>query len=108
MKIAITSSDGVNIDLHFGKGNSIYIYDFDGEDTKFIEHRTVEINLNEKHQWQKVLASILDCDVVFAVQFGLKSSFGIEEAGLIKIEEHGAIDDALQHFVNHYKLMKKV
>ena len=28
MRIAVTSSDGENVDLHFGKGNSLYVYDY--------------------------------------------------------------------------------
>ncbi|MDR1820248.1 MAG: FeMo cofactor biosynthesis protein [Methanobrevibacter sp.] len=106
MKIAIASSDGENVDLHFGKANSIYIYDFDGEKTEYIEHRTLNINKNERHQWTKVLDTISDCNVVISVQSGFKSRFGIEKAGLKNVEDDGPIEDVLKRYVDHYKFMK--
>ena len=35
MRIAIVSSDGENVDLHLGKGSSVYIYDYEKE-LKFV------------------------------------------------------------------------
>ncbi|MDR2830978.1 MAG: FeMo cofactor biosynthesis protein [Methanobrevibacter sp.] len=105
MKIAIASSDGRKVDLHFGKANSIYIYDFDGENAKCVEHRIVNIVTNEQHQWRKVLDIILDCDVVISVQSGFKSRFGIEKAGLKNIEDEGLIEDVLKKYIDHYKFM---
>ncbi|MDR3063883.1 MAG: FeMo cofactor biosynthesis protein [Methanobrevibacter sp.] len=105
IKIAITSSDGVNLDLHFGQAKSLYIYDFNGETADFIEKRIVSIKDGEKHQWQNVLNKILDCDVVIAVQVGFKSKIGIENEGLKFIEESGSIEDVLERFINHYKFI---
>jgi predicted Fe-Mo cluster-binding NifX family protein len=105
MKIAIASSDGENVDLHFGKANSIYIYDFDGENSKFIEHRTIELLPNEKHQWTKVLNTISDCDIVMSVQTGFKSRFGIEKAGIKSFEVEGSIENVLKKYIDHYKFM---
>ncbi|KZX14741.1 NifB/NifX family molybdenum-iron cluster-binding protein [Methanobrevibacter filiformis] len=106
MKIAIASSDGENVDLHFGKANSLYIYNFDGDTTNFIEKRTVDIDEDERHQWTKVLDKIQDCDVIIAVQFGFKSKFGIEEAGLKIVVDEGLVIDALKGYVDHYTFMK--
>ncbi|MDR2544322.1 MAG: FeMo cofactor biosynthesis protein [Methanobrevibacter sp.] len=106
MKIAIASSDGENVDLHFGKANSIYIYDFDGEKTEYVEHRNVNIDADEKHQWTKVLETISDCDVIISVQSGFKSRFGIEKAGLKNVDDEGSIEDVLKRYVDHYKFMK--
>ncbi|GAA5819253.1 MAG: FeMo cofactor biosynthesis protein [Methanobrevibacter sp. CfCl-M3] len=106
MKIAIASSDGENVDLHFGKANSIYIYDFDGEKIEYVEHRTVNIDADEKHQWTKVLEAISDCDVIISVQSGFKSRFGIEKAGLKNVDDEGSIEDVLKRYVDHYKFMK--
>ncbi|MDR3292445.1 MAG: FeMo cofactor biosynthesis protein [Methanobrevibacter sp.] len=106
MKIAIASSDGKNVNLHFGKANSIYIYDFDGENTNYVEHRTVDIIPNEQHQWSKVLNTILDCDVVISLQAGFKPRFGIENAGLKNIEDEGSIEDVLKRYIDHYNFMK--
>ena len=29
MRLAVVSSDGKNVDLHLGKGHTIYIYDYE-------------------------------------------------------------------------------
>ncbi|MDR2874231.1 MAG: FeMo cofactor biosynthesis protein [Methanobrevibacter sp.] len=108
MKIAIASSDGKNVDLHFGKANSIYVYYFDGENSKFIEHRTVEIDLNERHQWTKVLDVISDCDIIMSAQTGFKSKYGIEKAGLKSFEVKGPIETVLKKYIDHYKFMNDI
>ncbi|MDR0900777.1 MAG: FeMo cofactor biosynthesis protein [Methanobrevibacter sp.] len=106
MKIAIASSDGKNVNLHFGKASSLYIYDFNGETANFLEKRTAIINRDEKHQWKSVLDKIKDCDIVICVQAGFKSKFGIEEAGLKLVEDEGPIDEVLNSYIEHYKFMK--
>jgi len=108
MRIAIASSDGKNVDLHFGKAKSTYVFDFDEEkDNKtFVEKRTVEIEEGEKHQWMKTLDAIRDCDVVICVQTGFKSKFGIEKAGLKLVEDEGPLDEVLNRYIEHYKFMK--
>ncbi|MBF4469359.1 MAG: FeMo cofactor biosynthesis protein [Methanobrevibacter arboriphilus] len=108
MRIAVASSDGKNVDLHFGKARSICIFDFDeeGNNKKFIEKRSVEFNPGEKHQWMKTLNAIGDCDVVICVQAGFKSKFGIEESGIKLVEDEGPIDEALNRYIDHYKFMK--
>jgi predicted Fe-Mo cluster-binding NifX family protein len=106
MRIAIASSDGKNVDLHFGKANSIYVYDFDGLSARRVDHRVVNIVSNDKHQWMKVIDAISDCDVVISVQSGFKARFGIEKAGLKNIEDDGSIEDVLKRYVDHYNFMK--
>ena len=108
MRIAIASSDGKNVDLHFGKASSLCIFDFDeeGNNKRFIEKRAVEIKSGEKHQWMKTLDIIQDSDVVICVQAGMKSKFGIEEADIKLVEDEGPIDEVLNRYIDHYKFMK--
>ena len=52
MKIAIVSSNGENVDLHLGKGYSLYVYDYEDDDLTFIEHTgkltsTLKANIRE-------------------------------------------------------------
>ena len=42
MRLAVVSSDGKNVDLHLGRGKSVYVYDYDGE-LSFKEKRDIEI-----------------------------------------------------------------
>jgi hypothetical protein len=41
MKIAITTSDGIKVDQHFGKADSFHIYEIKNGDIKAIEKRVV-------------------------------------------------------------------
>ena len=42
MRLAVVSSDGENVDLHLGKGKSVYVYDWDDK-LEFVEKRDIEI-----------------------------------------------------------------
>ena len=81
MRLAVVSSDGKNVDLHLGRGNSIYVYDYDGELT-FVENRNLEIAEDSKHQGGKVIKACEDCDVLFCVQYGFKSKIKAEDANI--------------------------
>ena len=108
MRIAVASSDGKNVDLHFGKARSICIFDFDedGNNKTFVEKRTVEIEEGERHQWMRTLDTIQDCCVIICVQAGFKAKFGIGEAGLKLVEDEGPLDEVLNRYIDHYKFMK--
>ena len=106
MRIAVATSNGKDVD-HFGKAQGFMIYEFDEKNMNFIEKRESPKIKGEKHQWQKSLDVIGDCEVVICVQAGLKGKFGIKNAGIKLIEDEGTIDEVLERFVNHYNFMKK-
>ena len=64
MKIAVSSSNGKDVDLHFGKSKTLYVYEFNGENTKFFEKREVEIDEDRKHQGVKIVKLLHDVDLV--------------------------------------------
>lgn len=105
MRLAVVSSDGKNVDLHLGKGKSVYIYDWD-EELNFVEMRSVEIADDEKHQGSKVLKACEDCDVLIAVQYGFKSKIKADDAGIKLVMDEGPIDDVLQRYIDHVNFMK--
>lgn len=47
IKVAIASSDGLNVDLHFGQAKSFLIYELKGSKFCFIEKREVPVLENE-------------------------------------------------------------
>ncbi|HHV75505.1 MAG TPA: FeMo cofactor biosynthesis protein [Thermoanaerobacterium sp.] len=106
MKIALASSDGENVDSHFGKASRFIIYEFDGEKAEMVDERKVNIDPAEKHQWMKTLDAVRDCDIVIAVQAGLKAKFGLEEASIRFVSDEGPIDDVIRRYIKHYKFMK--
>ena len=102
MRLAVVSSDGVNVDLHLGRGKTVYIYD----DLEFVEKREVEISEDSKHQGGKVIKACNDCDVIIAVQYGFKSKIKAEDAGIKLVMDEGSVDDAVKRYINHVEFMK--
>ena len=105
MRLAVVSSDGKNVDLHLGKGKSVYVYDYDGK-LKFIEQRNVEIADDSKHQGSKVLKVCSDCDVIISVQYGFKSKIKAEDAGIKLVMDDGPVEEVLKRYIDHYNFMK--
>lgn len=106
MRIAVVSSDGENVDLHLGRGKSVYVYDYDDE-INFVERRDVEIAEDEKHQGGKVIKACSDCDVLISVQYGFKSKIKAEDAGIKLVMDEGPVDEVLKRYVDHVNFMKK-
>ena len=104
MRLAVVSSDGENVDLHLGKGKTVYVYDY-GDELTFVEKRDVEISQDSKHQGGKVIKACNDCDVLIAVQYGFKSKIKAEDAGIKLVMDEGPIDDVLQRYIDHYNFM---
>lgn len=106
MKIAVVSSDGANVDLHLGKGNSVYIYQLENDNLELVEHRQIEIDVESKHQGNKVIKSCSDCDVIIATQYGFKSKINAEDAGVKLVTDEGSIDEVLKRYIDHVNFMK--
>ena len=104
MRIGIVSSDGENVDLHLGKGKSVYIYD----DCDFVEKRDIEISDDAKHQGGKVIKTCNDCDVLIAVQYGFKSKIKADDAGIKLVMDEGSIGEVLKRYLNHVDFIKNV
>ena len=102
MRLAVVSSDGVNVDLHLGKGKTVYIYD----DLEFVEKREVEIAENSKHQGGKIINACNDCEVIISVQYGFKSKIKAENAGIKLVMDEGSVDEVVKRYIDHVEFMK--
>nr|WP_319373169.1 NifB/NifX family molybdenum-iron cluster-binding protein [uncultured Methanobacterium sp.] len=107
MKIAVASSDQINTD-HFGRARGFAIYQWNGSEAEFIEYINTNINPEEKHQWQEGLNLLRDCEVVIAVQAGMKAKYGIKKANLKLVEDEGTVEEVLERFIKHEKFMSSL
>jgi predicted Fe-Mo cluster-binding NifX family protein len=107
MKIAVASSDQINTD-HFGRARGFAIYQWHGGEAEFIEYIKTSINPEEKHQWQEGLNLLRDCEVVIAVQAGMKAKYGIKKANLKLVEDEGTVEEVLERFIKHEKFMSSL
>lgn len=110
MRIAVASSDGENVDLHFGKASSLYVYEYNEEKDEFdfIDHRTVEIEMDMKHQNPKIIKVIEDCKVCICEQFGPKAAIFAEDAGLKLVKDEGTVEEVLRKYIDHVNFMKNI
>ena len=70
-RIAVASSDGENIDLHFAQAYQFYIYDVDEREARFIERRSgVRISFHDEQAFDQVLLMLNDCMAVFVSRIG--------------------------------------
>jgi len=106
MRLAVVSSDGENVDLHLGRGKSVFIYDYDDE-LAFVERRDIEIADDAKHQGGKVIKTCSDCDVLITVQYGFKSKIKAEDAGIKLVMDEGPVDEVLKRYIDHVEFMRK-
>ena len=103
MKIAITTSNGKSVDLHFGKAKSFNIYELTSEELAFIETRSTggycSGNSNHKFKPNKLDAAfevIKDCEVICTAKIGETPSTKLQEKGLHVVEFEGTIDDVFE------------
>jgi len=106
VKIAIATSNFKDVD-HFGKAQKFMIYEFHEENMVFIEKRDSKKIKDEKHQWQKSLDAVKDCEVVICAKAGLKGKIGLKNAGIKLVEDEGTVEEVIERYVRHYKFMKK-
>ena len=106
MKIAIVSSNGQDVDLHLGKGYSLYVYEYENDDLTFVKHREIDIDLESQHQGSKVINECEDCDVIIAAKYGFKSKIKADELNIKLVTDEGSVDEVLKRYINHYNFMK--
>ena len=106
MKIAVVSTNGQDVDLHLGKGYSLYVYEYENDDLTFTEHREVDIDLESQHQGSKVIKACEDCDVIIAAQYGFKSKVKADQLNIKLVMDEGSVDEVLKRYIDHYNFMK--
>ena len=103
LRVAFASSDGVNVDAHFGKSGNFFIYEVSGSGSSFIEARLCEIpDQPEKHLETK--AKLLhDCLIIVAQKFGRHALLLFIPSRVELLELDGPIET---HLVELQKLIK--
>jgi nitrogen fixation protein NifB len=90
MKVAITTTNGKSIDMHFGKAKHFYIYELVNGGLKFMEKRE-SITFapeNEKHpfnedRFNQVYQTIKDCRFLYTAKIGDTPAHMLRRNGVI-------------------------
>ncbi len=112
IRAAAASTDGENIDVHFGKADKFYIAECDDEtgEIKVVEERGVtRVCAGTGHNDERVIAvaeALGDCDCVLAQMIGPGAAQELEKRGMTLFEMSGAIKEAAEKMVKYIKVQR--
>ena len=100
-RVAIASSDGNNIDLHFAKASNFYIYDLSDSGYQFIENRklTSQPQGHNENEFEKILTLLEDCKAILVSQIGKGALGYVSSKGIRVFEAPYPIDRVLEKFL---------
>ncbi len=89
-RIAIASSNGENVDLHFAQAESFLIYEITKDGVDFIDDRPVVLpekeHVHNEENMDAVIELLNDCVAVFVLKIGMRSSRQLYARGLKSFE----------------------
>ena len=103
-KVAIASTDGVNVNEHFGRAAFFRIYEVDEKSHDFLEIRDAVAACQQKRvhnqtNFDLTLNLISDCDAIIVSRIGEGAAAYIIRKGFRVFEVCGKIDAVLDKFV---------
>jgi len=106
MKIAFASSDGKNIDQHFGWSKTFYLFDIDRDNFNLIKliDSSQEIE-NEQEKLNYKIKTIEDADIMYCTQIGPTASKMLQSAGIhpVRVASGEQIVNAISQIHNMLK-----
>ncbi len=103
MKIAVASTNGKKVDLHFADADQFMIYEIRDKEGKFREMREkTSLHLdNHTERWIASLDLINDCKAVLCIKIGKEPTIELRKLGIKPIELDYAVEDALIECSEH-------
>ncbi|PKL66928.1 MAG: nitrogen fixation protein [Methanobacteriales archaeon HGW-Methanobacteriales-1] len=105
MKIAVASTNGKVIDLHFGDANQFLVYKIEDGEFKFDEIREktpIPVN-NHQERWVASIDLINDCKAVICSKIGKEPIIELRKLGIkplqLDCEVKQAIDECSKHLL---------
>jgi predicted Fe-Mo cluster-binding NifX family protein len=97
----VATKSGAIVDIHFGHAKEFYIFESDGEDTRFVETRKVSRYCNglecgdKEDRWESVIGAVADCEAVLALRIGLVPEKRLKENGIDAIATYERVETAV-------------
>lgn len=103
MKIAVASTNGKMVDLHFADTDKFLVYEVDDQDGKFKEVRKKTKLPLENHgeRWIASLDLINDCKAVLCSKIGKEPTIELRKMGIKPIELNCKVEEALSECSKH-------
>jgi nitrogen fixation protein NifX len=110
MKVAFATTDGKNVDEHFGRAGKFAIYEMTGEGYHFVETRKFSDGMDKSvtdtkdmgplhdNAVQSKIDRLADCKLVYMTEIGGPSAARLVKKGMMpmKVKEPVAIENALE------------
>ena len=99
-KVAFASTDGINVNIHYGRSEKFFVYLIDDEaGYDFLEERKAKpVCLGGSHlisQMQESASLFADCRYVAASKIGQGAQAALTAKGIRAMELPGSIEDAV-------------
>ena len=103
MKIAVASTDGKLVDLHFGDANRFLIFKIEEGEGKFheIREKTAMPLNNHQERWVASIDLINDCKAVLCNKIGNEPTVELRKLGIKPIQLDCEVKDAVSECSKH-------
>ncbi|OPY24500.1 MAG: Dinitrogenase iron-molybdenum cofactor [Methanobacterium sp. PtaU1.Bin242] len=103
MKIAVASTEGKIIDLHFGDANQFLIFKLEDGEGKFQEIREKTLMPLNEHteRWIASIELINDCKAVICNKIGKEPTIELRKIGIKPIQLDCEVNKALRECSKH-------
>jgi nitrogen fixation protein NifB len=109
-KIAIASSDGINIDQHFGHTEYFYIYEI-SDDGVVTHHETRSLpsgELDGQNRLEAAAELLSDVTYVLCAQIGPHATRALAEHNITGYALPGKTEEALRNYIKRRGIAKKL
>ncbi|MGB9937507.1 MAG: NifB/NifX family molybdenum-iron cluster-binding protein [Methanobacterium sp.] len=106
MKVADATSNGKNVNLHFGSAETFLIFEVEENGVKFIEMREkpkVTIN-NHSDRWIVSLKLLIDCHALLCSRIGVEPKESLQKEGINLFESQKSLNDAFKDYLEQFIL----
>jgi nitrogen fixation protein NifB len=108
-KIAIASSDGVNIDQHFGRADFFYIYDIGDDDSiSQCEQRNFPSESDGRDHIEAAIELLSDVKYVLCAQIGPHAIQALASSNIVGYALPGDVQKTLRNYVKRRGLVKNL
>jgi nitrogen fixation protein NifX len=118
MKVAFATTDGINVDEHFGRAGSFAVYDLSQAGYHFLELRKFADSIDQvivgtreqgtlhEERVQDKVDRLADCKIIFMTEIGGPSAARLVKKGIMpmKVKAVIAIEDSIKQL--HETIMK--
>nr|AAC45519.1 NifX [Methanococcus maripaludis] len=101
LKVAIASTDGVNVNMHFGAATHFFIFEIKDNVAEFLEFRGNPTKHIKDHtdRWNYALELLKDCGAIFCSRMGDHPKSVLEGKGMKVVMTGNTLKDALKEFL---------